>query len=313
MPESLPHALPSGSAGDAVGAALLARRARITALRLSATVIVAFALFVLVGLGGWDYYTTPLAVRGYAPAHRLLRPSGAGGHLFGIAGTVMMLAPIVYSLRKKIRWLRTAGTLKTWLDVHVFCGIVGPVLVTFHTSFKFNGIVSVAYWLMIAVMLSGFVGRYLYVRIPRGLRGTEMSRSELDARAEELSHRIGEAALPEALLLDIHAFEHAVVPPAGRVATVLGLFASEVTTPLALRRLRHRIARAGMAPDLLRTVVEVIAERAALLRRVAYLQKTKALFDFWHVFHMPLVYLMFLIVSAHVAITIYLGYLPFDY
>ena len=68
--------------------------------------------------------------------------------------------------------LRDAGRMKTWLEVHVFCGIVGPVLVTFHTSFKFNGIVSVAYWSMVAVVLSGFVGRYLYVRIPRSIRGT---------------------------------------------------------------------------------------------------------------------------------------------
>ena len=65
--------------------------------------------------------------------------------------------------------------MKTWLEVHIFCGIVGPVLVTFHTSFKFNGIVSVAYWSMVAVVLSGFVGRYLYVRIPRSLRGIELT------------------------------------------------------------------------------------------------------------------------------------------
>ena len=40
--------------------------------------------------------------------------------------------------------------------MHLFCGVVGPVLVTFHTSFKFNGLVSVAYWSMVIVMLSGF-------------------------------------------------------------------------------------------------------------------------------------------------------------
>ena len=65
------------------------------------------------------------------------------------------------------RGCANVGSMPLWLEVHIFCGIVGPVLVTFHTSFKFNGIISVAYWSMMAVMLSGFVGRYLYVRIPK--------------------------------------------------------------------------------------------------------------------------------------------------
>jgi cytochrome b561 len=42
-----------------------------------------------------------------------------------------------------------------------------------------------------------------------------------------------------------------------------------------------------------------------------YLHTTKKLFELWHVFHLPLVYLMFVIVAAHVAITLYLGYVPF--
>ena len=60
---------------------------------------------------------------------------------------------------------------------------MGPVLVTLHTAFKFNGIVSIAYWSMVLVVLSGFVGRYLYVRVPKTLRGTELSHSRSSTRA----------------------------------------------------------------------------------------------------------------------------------
>ena len=150
-------------------------------LVLSGVTIAAFSALVLVGLDGWHYYTTPVAVRGYEPAHRLLRPAGRVGHLFGVGGFLMMLVPVAYSVRKKVHRFRNSGSMKTWLDVHVFCGIVGPVLVTFHTSFRFNGIVSVAYWSMVAVVLSGFVGRYLFVRIPRSLRGLELTQADLDA------------------------------------------------------------------------------------------------------------------------------------
>src|SRR6266850_6351860 len=185
----------------------------LNALALSALAAVAFAAFVLIGLGGWAYYTAPKAVRGYSTAHRLLRPSGAAGHLFGIGGFVLILVPIAYSIRKKVRRFREMGSMKTWLEVHVFCGLFGPLLVTFHTAFRFNGIVSVAYWSMVAVVLSGFVGRYLFVRIPRSIRGHELTQAELDARALQLSRELSKTALPETLLAELEAFEHRVAPP----------------------------------------------------------------------------------------------------
>jgi hypothetical protein len=278
-------------------------------LVLSGVVVTGIALFVLVGLHGWSYYATPVTVRGYSSLHRMLRPSGTIGQWFGISGFVLMLVPVAYSLRKKIARLRSVGSMKTWLEVHIFCGVVGPVFVTFHTSFRFNGIVSVAYWSMVAVVLSGFIGRYLYVRIPRSLRGLELTRAELDARADALSQRLSDAQLPAALLARIADFERRVVPSGSR-SSVVGLLFGEVRVLRELSSLRQAIEQAGVSPALLHEVAGVIAERAALLRQNAYLSMTKSLFDIWHVFHMPLVYVMFGIVVLHVAFTLYMGYLP---
>lgn len=280
-------------------------------LVLSGLAVAAVTVFVLVGLDGWAYYTTPASVRGYSSLHRLLRPSGLVGHLFGIGGFVLMLVPIIYSLRKKLPRLRNFGSMKTWLEVHIFCGIVGPVFVTFHTSFRFNGVVSVAYWSMVAVVLSGFVGRYLYVRMPRSLRGIELTRKELDARAAELSARIATATLPPALLATVGAFEQRVVPASEASTSLGGLFFGELRLRRELNVLRHEIEHAGGTPDLLHEIADVIAERATLLRQGAYLKITKSVFDTWHVFHMPLVYVMFVILVLHVAFTLYMGYVPF--
>jgi len=287
----------------------LSARALGHVLVLSGVAAAALALFVLVGLHGWSYYASPLGVRGYSSLHRLLRPSGSLGQWFGISGFVLMLVPVAYSLRKKIARLRGVGSMKTWLEVHIFCGILGPVFVTFHTSFRFNGIVSVAYWSMVAVVLSGFVGRYLYMRIPRSLRGLELTRAELDARADVLSQRLADAHLPGSLVARIAAFERSVVPTDGR-SSLAGLFFGELRVRRELAALRHEIEQAGVSPDLLHEVAGVIAERASLLRHAAYLSMTKSLFDIWHVFHMPLVYVMFGIVVLHAAFTVYLGYLP---
>ena len=130
----------------------------------------AVTLFVIVGLGGWRYYFAPHDLRAYTDLHPLLRPSGVVANLLGITGLSLMLVMHGYTLRKRLRVMRTIGSLTTWLEFHIFCGVFGPVLITLHTSFKFNGLVSVAYWSMVIVVASGFVGRYLYVMIPRSIR-----------------------------------------------------------------------------------------------------------------------------------------------
>jgi hypothetical protein len=253
----------------------------------SAVATLLVAIWVFVDLHGWSYYTTPLRIRGYAPGHAALKPSGHVAHLLGVIGLAMMTVPVVYSVRKQWPRLANAGSLATWLEVHIFCGIVGPVLVTFHSSFKFNGLISVAYWSMVLVALSGFVGRYLYVRIPRTIRGVELSREDIERRAAALTQNLSAPAEGG---------------PLGR------LHDARADTWWARRRLRRALVAAGADPATARTVTEAMAERDALTRRLRHLARRQRLFAAWHVFHLPLVYVMFGIAALHVALAIYMGY-----
>jgi hypothetical protein len=286
----------------------LPRRALRNVLVLAALASIAFVIAVLVGLHGWSYYRTPLASRGYAPERTILDPSGTGGLAFGITGSALMLIMQVYSLRKKWKRLGTLGKLPRWLEFHIFCGILGPVLITFHTSFKFNGIVSVAYWSMILVVASGFVGRYLFVRIPKSIRGQELTYTEVEQQAAQLRATLLETSLPPALMTLVDAFEARVLPAKGSDPGWHGILLGELKLRYHLARLRHEIRRAGVAPGLLHRAVDLIADRAVLLRRLAYLKKTKKLFEMWHIFHRPLAYLMLVIVAIHVVTVVYLGY-----
>jgi hypothetical protein len=218
----------------------------------------------------------------------------------------MMLAPFLYMLRKRVRSASWPGSMKTWLEVHLFCGIAGPVLVTFHTSFKFNGIVAVAYWSMVTVAISGFVGRYLYVRIPRSLRGTELSRADLDRRADELWNELSTTAGATPWLDRARSLEDSGMRP-----TFLGLVFGELGLRLRLRRLARAVHASDLSPSQKMTLFALVTERVILLRRIAYLQRTRSAFGLWHVFHVPFVYLLLLIVCLHVAVTVYLGYVPF--
>lgn len=259
-------------------------------------------------LGGWSYYRTPLRARGYSAAHRLLRPAGKGGQLFGISGTLITLATLLYVLRKKFRRLSRFGAQKNWLEVHIFCGVVGPVLITLHTALKFNGVVSVAYWSMVLVVLSGFVGRYLYVRVPKTIRGNELTLGELTARADELSTEIENSAIPESVAAKIAEFERQLLPRPGAGRGDGGLLLGEFRLNRKLRKFRTEIRSHAVHSDRLEEALLLMRERAVLLRRIASLAQTKKLFSLWHVFHKPLVYLMFGIAALHVAVALYFGY-----
>jgi cytochrome b561 len=207
---------------------------------------------------------------------------------------------LVYAARKKFRGLSKIGTTKTWLEIHIFCGLVGPVLVTLHTAMKFNGVVSIAYWSMVLVVLSGFVGRYLYVRIPKTLRGTELSLEELDARAIELKGQLAAEGLPTPLLRRIEGLEQG--------SRTSGFLLGDFALGRRLAKLHGELAAAGIAPTRLVAADRLIRERAMLLRRIATLDTSRKLFHLWHVFHKPFVYVMLAIAAVHVAVALYFGY-----
>jgi len=273
-------------------------------MSISLAVAVAITLWVLVGLDGWSYYGTPLHVRGYSPAHPLLRPSGPVGQTLGVLGAALMLVPFVYMARKRLARGKGTANLKRWLEVHIFCGIVGPVVVTFHTAFKFNGIVSAAYWSMVLVALSGFVGRYLYVRIPRTIRGVELSQGQLDERMaallEDLQWTAGPGVLEAIEQLDADIAAHAPRwwQPGGRRVLATSIHTATRTIALADASVSARLTA-------------LLTERADLQQRRHALGVTKRVFELWHVFHLPLVWIMYAIVALHVAVALYLGYVPF--
>jgi hypothetical protein len=67
---------PAAAAPSRARQLLMPLGALVGVMSISLAVAVAITLWVLVGLDGWTYYGTPLKVRGYSPAHPLLRPSG---------------------------------------------------------------------------------------------------------------------------------------------------------------------------------------------------------------------------------------------
>jgi len=110
------------------------------------------------------------------------------GHALGILGFVLMLlTETLYSLRKRSRSVRW-GKMSEWLQFHIFTGLVGPFMVFLHTSWKFNGLAGAVTLLTAVVVISGFIGRYIYTRIPRTADGIELDTPLGEAQAAALAN-----------------------------------------------------------------------------------------------------------------------------
>ena len=146
---------------------------------LSVLVIVVIFTFSLLFNKGISYYLLPVEERVFHPEHLLLKPSGVLGHGFGIFGTLFMIIGVsIYMARKRYRFLSRLGLLKHWLEFHIFLCTLGPILVLFHTANKFGGLVAVSFWSMVAVFMSGIIGRFIYLQIPHSIEGRALSLAE---------------------------------------------------------------------------------------------------------------------------------------
>ena len=122
-----------------------------------------FACGLITGLYGWVVYRN----------HSFPAATSLTGYGLGISGFVLMLmTEVLYSLRKRSRRARW-GSMESWLKFHIFTGLVGPYLVLLHTSWKFHGVAGAATLLTLLIVVSGFVGRYIFTRVPRSLDGME--------------------------------------------------------------------------------------------------------------------------------------------
>ena len=134
------------------------------------------------------------------------------GHGIGIIGFLLMLmTETLYSLRKRSRSVKW-GRMSTWLQAHIFMGLVGPFMVLLHTSWKFNGLAGVTTLLTVIIVVSGIIGRYIFTRIPRTLDGLEIEGTlsqEALKQARRLMALWHAVHIPIGMALFISAFVHA--------------------------------------------------------------------------------------------------------
>ncbi|MEZ5650758.1 MAG: hypothetical protein R3E87_09455 [Burkholderiaceae bacterium] len=237
------------------------------------------------------------------------------GYWLGATGGFMFIALFVYPLRKRIRWLSGLGRLKHWLALHVFFGIGGPVLILLHARFSVGSTnAAVALASMLIVAGSGVIGRYLHVRVNRGLHGEKSELASLVREAgladRRMRSRLAFAPDLEAeLLAHGDRFAPATIDRTSRVWRLFDLTRRSHSlrrrSRLVLRdRLASLSAERGWSAE--KTAVH-LAQATGFVERylssvaqVARLAAYARLFALWHVAHVPFVYLFVLCALFHV-------------
>lgn len=257
---------------------------------------------------GYSYYSLGIEQRFFHPEHQTLKPSGFLGHTLGILGSLLMLVGVsTYMLRKRISKFSRIGVLKYWLEFHIFLCTLGPILVLYHTAFKFGGIVAVSFWSMIAVVLSGVIGRYIYLQIPRTIEGREMNLNEINQIKDDLNKRIttvyniDERTLEEILNAVQKRPDRLGNSIAERSMSKFNFERKTIREVKTILR-QHKVIGKGY-----KEVVRLIKDEINLNRKIDRLISMQNLFKYWHVAHLPFALLMLIIMLVHVAVAITFG------
>jgi hypothetical protein len=270
--------------------------------------VVGFA-FIFLLINGMEYYRTGLEERAFSPDHDTLKPSGFTGHGLGIFGSLLIVIGVTsYMARKRYRFMSRTGLVKHWLEFHIFLCTLGPILILFHTAFKFGGLVAISFWSMVAVFLSGIAGRFIYLQIPRSIEGRELELNEVRAMQSNLTEILrNTSSLDGVSYREIaESVQKKTESPARNL--LVSLLRSYKDDRRAVKSVRDVLKRNNLQGKDYRKIVSLVKSDIRLSRRIERLDRMKNLFKYWHVAHLPFALIMLLIMVIHVGVTILFGY-----
>jgi hypothetical protein len=283
---------------------ILTHRIYLFSLALITVLVLIYLIY-----SGFSYYNTILEERFFHPDHGSLKPSGITGHGLGIIGSLVILTGVFsYMVRKRNRSLMRIGILKHWLEFHIFMCTLGPIMILFHTAFKFGGLVAISFWSMVAVFLSGIAGRFIYLQIPRSIEGRELSLGEI----KELKSDLG------VILTDSYQLDgSSILEILDSAKTKLGIYHKNFLVSTfnkfkedrnTIRRIKSVLKENKLPSDQYKKIISLVKNEITINRRIDRLVTMQNLFRYWHVAHLPFALVMLVIILIHVVVTVVFGF-----
>ena len=226
------------------------------------------------------------------------------GYILGTIGALLILWLTMLGLRKRAM-TRGRWSLKAWTSAHVYLGLSLIVIVTLHAGFQFGlNVHTLAYALMMIVIISGIYGISVYAILPQGLSDnrSEMTKSQMIDAVFKLDRQLQTSAQPlggdDSEMVMLSTQEN---PFAGGLYRRLTGTYPRCGTMRALRELRRRHATTmGAEADAQETVIKLLERKAAALGRVRRHLRIKAMLEVWLYVHVPITFALIAALIAHI-------------
>lgn len=225
------------------------------------------------------------------------------GYLLGTVGVLLILWLSLLGIRKRAmtegRW-----SLKAWTSAHVYLGLALIIIGTLHTGFQLGwNVHTLAYALMMLVILSGIYGIIVYSRLPTPLSNNrnEMTRGQMVESLGALDRQLESAAQPlgrEESDLVIAALDQDVFK-VGLMSRLAGRIPN-CRTSKALKRFEGYGDEEAIAK--VRGLLERRKEQLGQIRRH---MRYKALLEVWLFIHIPATIALIAALIAHVVSVFY--------
>ena len=162
---------------------------------------------------------------------------------------------------------------------------------------------------MVAIVMSGVIGRFIYIQIPRSIQGQELSIKEINEINDDLTFKLRtEIKIDENFLLKLD--DMASINKYKNLSTINGLviiFTGYFHTKSLIHRLKKEI-KSKHHQENISQIIRIVKIKLILSRRIGLLRTMQNLFKYWHVIHLPVAMVMFVIMMIHIIVAITFGY-----
>ena len=226
------------------------------------------------------------------------------GYTLGTIGVGLILWLTLLGLRKRAM-TRGRWSLKAWTSAHVYLGSSLIVIGTLHTGFQLGwNVHTLAYALMMLVILSGLFGIIVYATLPTALSNNraEMTQVQMLEAIRAIDRQLHDAAqpLPQAQASLVRQSLNDDPFGGSLIARLSGRY-PRCATAAAQASLRYWT---GDHPDTGREPLEkidaLLERKQAMLARLRRHLRLKALLEIWLYVHVPATFALLAALTAHI-------------
>ena len=235
------------------------------------------------------------------------------GYTLGTIAALLILWLMLLGIRKR-RYASRLGSVPGWASAHVYLGTTLIVIATLHCAFEFGwNIHTLAYALMMLVIVSGFFGVYAYLRYPE-LMTANLAGETLETmllKVSDLESRCKKIALDlpdEVNRLFDNASKAAAARSALRGSLRRQLAGVDEAHPMRVARdqlLAMGKRYSGEQAKFQEQLVIEMSRIVTLTDRIRRDLRFRALMQIWLYFHVPLSFALLASLIAHVISVFY--------